>query len=224
MNKIIIPLFMTCLSVAAYAGGSAESTISKSTAAESTTSASTAEADIAAGEGLMGSCVACHGETGNSPASVFPNIAGQTKEYLLKQMLEIQHEERQAQVMQGMLDDFSETDLKHLAAYYASQQPASGAADAERVALGESIYRFGISRKSIAACTACHSPTGSGNGPAGFPALAGQWPDYTVAQLKAFRSGARHNDGEAKMMQTTTEDMNDREIEAVAAYIYGLRK
>ena len=209
MNKIILPLFMTCISVAAYAGGNAETT---------------AEANIAAGKGLTGTCVACHGETGNSPVPAFPNIAGQTKEYLLKQMLEIQHKERQAQVMQGMLDDFSETDLKHLAAYYASQKPTSGAADADRVDLGESIYRFGITRKSIAACTACHSPTGSGNGPAGFPALAGQWPDYTIEQLKAFRSGNRHNDGEAKMMQTTTEDMNDREIEAVAAYIYGLGK
>ncbi len=209
MNKIIILAFMVCSSVTAYAGENAETVT---------------EADITAGKRLTTSCVACHGEEGNSLVSAFPNIAGQTKQYLFKQMLEIQNGARSAPVMLGMLDNFSETDLKNISAYYASQKPTSGAADADLVELGESIYRFGITRKSIAACAACHSPTGSGNGPAGFPALAGQWPDYIIAQLKAFRAGDRHNDGEAEMMRTTAEDLNDREIEAVASYLYGLGK
>ena len=83
--------------------------------------------------------------------------------------------------------------------------------------------RFGVPRKNIAACTACHAPTGNGNGPAKFPALAGQWPEYTVQQLKAFQSGERHNDGDGKMMRTTALDMNEQEMQAVAAYIYGLK-
>ena len=176
-----------------------------------------------AGKTLTTICIACHGENGNSPAPGFPNIAGQTRQYLLKQLLEIQSGERPVPVMAGMLDGLSETDLANISAYYAGQPRAKGAADPALVELGEPIYRAGIARKAIAACTACHSPTGSGNGPAGFPALAGQWPDYTIAQLKAFRAGERHNDGDGKMMQMTAEDMSDKEIEAVAAYLYGLR-
>lgn len=182
-----------------------------------------AQGNAEAGKALTGACIACHGEDGNSLVGAFPNIAGQTRQYLLKQLREIQSGERPVPTMTGMLDNLSAQDLEDIAAYYASNERAYGAANAELAQLGESIYRTGIKRKSIAACTACHSPTGTGNGPAGFPALAGQWPDYTEQQLKAFRDGARHNDGDAGMMRATAEDMSDREIAAVAAYLYGLR-
>lgn len=182
-----------------------------------------AQGDATAGKALTGTCVACHSDDGNSLTGAFPNLAGQTPEYLLKQMLDIQSGARPVPVMTGMLDGLSQQDLADLAAYYAAQQQAYGAAKAELVELGEAIYRYGIKRKQIAACTGCHSPTGRGNGPAGFPALAGQWPEYVEAQLKAFRAGERHNDGDGKMMQMTAEDLNDKEIAAVAAYIYGLR-
>jgi cytochrome c553 len=76
----------------------------------------------------------------------------------------------------------------------------------------------------VAACTACHSPTGQGNALATFPRLAGQWAEYTEAQLKAFRVGERKNDGESKMMRLSAMDLNDREIAAVASYLAGLRQ
>ena len=89
---------------------------------------------------------------------------------------------------------------------------------------GEHIYRSGIARKGVAACSACHSPTGQGNDLASFPKLAGQWAEYTEAQLKAFRVGERHNDGESKMMRLSAMDLSDAEIAAVATYIAGLRQ
>ena len=182
-----------------------------------------AESNAANGKNLAVTCLACHGETGNSPASIFPNIAGQNAQYLLKQLLEIQSGQREVLTMTGILDNLSESDLSDIAAYYESQSRNRGAAKEDLVKLGESIYRAGIRRKNIAACTACHSPTGNGNGPAAFPALAGQWPEYTVAQLKNFQSGARHNDGESRMMRTTAMDMNEKEMTAVASYLYGLK-
>ena len=45
-----------------------------------------ANGDAEAGKALTGTCVACHGEDGNSLAGAFPNIAGQTEQYLLKQL------------------------------------------------------------------------------------------------------------------------------------------
>ena len=182
-----------------------------------------AEGNAAKGKDLAGTCLACHGETGNSPASMFPNIAGQNAQYLLKQLLEIQSGQRQVLTMTGTLDNLSESDLSDIAAYYESQSRNQGTAKQDFVELGESIYRAGIPRKNIAACTACHSPTGNGNGPAVFPALAGQWPEYTVTQLKNFQSGERHNDGDSQMMRTTAMDMNEKEMTAVASYLYGLR-
>ena len=181
------------------------------------------DGDAAAGKKLTAVCAACHGPDGNSPSDAFPNLAGQNTRYLAKQLTEIKSGMRAVPTMTGQLDAMSLQDFEDIAAYYASLAKAQGVAATDQVELGESIYRVGISRKNIAACSACHSPTGSGNNPAGFPALSGQWPAYTISQLKAFQAGSRHNDGDGKMMQDTAEDMNEKEMSAVAAYIYGLR-
>ena len=105
-------------------------------------------------------------KSGTALRPSFPNIAGQNAQYLLKQLLEIQSGQREVLTMTGILDDLSESDLSDIAAYYESQTRNQGAAKQDLVELGESIYRAGIPRKNIAACTACHSPTGNGNGPA----------------------------------------------------------
>jgi len=179
--------------------------------------------DADAGKGKITLCVACHGETGNSLVGSFPNLGGQSGAYLLKQLHNIKEGTREVPTMAGMLDGMSEEDLVDISAYYSNQPRATGAAKADLVQLGESIYRFGVPRKDIAACTACHAPKGGGNDAAKFPALSGQWPEYTVQQLKAFQSGARHNDGDGQMMRTTAMDMNEQEMNAVATYIYGLK-
>ena len=179
--------------------------------------------DAKQGEALTATCLACHGSNGNSLTGSFPNIAGQNEAYLYKQLVDIQTGARSAVLMTGILDGLTSQNLEDLAAYYASQTPAQGAADPALVALGESIYKAGIARKKVAACTGCHSPTGQGNGLAKFPMLAGQWAEYTEAQLMAFRSGARGNDGDGKMMRISAMDLSDAEIKAVASYIAGLR-
>ena len=181
-----------------------------------------AKGDAERGQPLTALCMACHGPDGNSIAAAFPNIAGQNAQYLLKQMQDIKSNARSAPLMTGMLTAFNDQQLEDIAAYYSQQKTNRGNADPALVELGESIYRSGIKRKKIAACSSCHSPTGSGNGPAGFPALSGQWPGYTEAQLKAFRAGERTNDGDSRMMQITTLDLSDPEIAAVSSYLYGL--
>lgn len=181
-----------------------------------------AEGDADRGQPLTALCQACHGPDGNSPAAAFPNIAGQNVQYLLKQMHDIKSNVRSAPLMTGMLAAFNDQQLEDIAAYFSKQNANLGNADPALVELGESIYRSGIKRKQIAACSSCHSPTGSGNGPAVFPALGGQWPEYTEAQLKAFRAGERTNDGDSRMMQMTSFDLSDPEIAAVASYLYGL--
>ena len=182
-----------------------------------------ADGNAANGQDLVAVCGACYGQDGNSPAGAFPSLAGQGEKYLYKQMVDIKDGRRSAVTMTGLLDGYSDQQIMDIAAYYASQQTKVGAASADLVALGEKVYRAGIARKNIAACTACHSPNGNGNRAAAFPALSGQWPEYTIAQLKAFRSGERNNDGESRMMRLTAMDLSDKEIEAVSSYIYGLK-
>lgn len=185
-------------------------------------SASHAQGDAAAGESKAAVCGSCHGVDGNSSVAANPKLAGQSTRYLIKQMHDIKSGAREVMMMTGILNNVSDQDMADIAAYYSSQEPSFGAAEAELVELGESIYRTGISSLNVAACSACHSPTASGNPQAGFPALSGQHTEYTVKQLKDFRSGARVNDGSTMPMRIVTERLTDKEIEALASYISGL--
>lgn len=181
-----------------------------------------AEGDPERGETLIATCTACHGADGNSPASAFPDLAGQNPKYTVKQLVDIKSGERDSPQMAGLLTNLDRQDFEDIAAYYAMQEPERGSAKEDLVELGEEIYRAGIARKNIAACTGCHLPQGEGNDPAAFPALAGQWPEYLEKQLKAFRVGERTNDGDGRMMRSIAMDMSDEEIEAVSSYLHGL--
>ena len=179
--------------------------------------------DIDAGRGLSAPCAACHGEDGNSTIPINPSLAGQNVRYLTRQMLLIRDRGRAAPLMAGQLDRLSDEDIANLAAFYAAQTNEVRVASAEAAGLGQSIYRGGMLKKRVAACTACHAPDGSGNAPAGFPRLSGQHIDYVVPQLKAYREGQRTTDEEyGGMMRQTVANMTDGEIEAVAKYLVGL--
>lgn len=172
-------------------------------------------------------CAACHAADGNSVQPANPVLAGQHAEYTLKQLANFKPQdgkpaERANAVMAGMVAGLSTEDMSSLAAFFEMQKPAPRAArDAGLVKLGQAIYRGGILSKNVAACTACHGPIGAGV-PAQFPRLAGQFADYTSAQLRAFRAGERANDPN-RMMRAVAEKLSDREIAAVAEYISGLR-
>jgi cytochrome c553 len=184
-------------------------------------------ADAAAGKDQSASCSACHGADGNSAVPTFPKLAGQGERYLLKQMKDIRDGARPVPTMAGQLDGKSDEDLANLAAFYASQPATGGKTDPELLALGEKVYRSGVVERKVAACTACHSPRGKGNAPAGYPALGGQHAEYIATQLKMYRKGyedetGRTNDGDIKIMRTNAFGLSDKEIEAVASYISGL--
>ena len=124
--------------------------------------------------------------------------------------------------MGGMVAGLSVEDMRDVAAYYAAQQVKPGAVkNRDALALGGKIWRGGDTSKGLPACAACHGASGAGL-PAQYPRLAGQYAEYTEAQLKAFRSGERRNDAN-KMMQAVAARMSDPEIRAVADYIAGLR-
>ncbi len=185
--------------------------------------------DAAAGEGKAVTCGACHGVDGNSAVPSFPKLAGLGEKYLLKQMQDIRDGLRPVAAMAGQVDNMSDQDLADIAAFYDDQTRTPEMADEELVELGRKVYMAGIMDRKVAACSGCHSPTGKGNGPGGFPGLAGQHADYIAAQLKMFRKGyedpsGRVNDGDSKIMRTTAFELSDLEIEAVASYASGLKQ
>ena len=182
--------------------------------------AAPAKPDPAKGEASFAACVACHGADGNSTTPTFPKLAQQHPQYVVKQLQEFKSGKRNNAVMKPFATALVDADMQNIAAWLASKPGKAGfAKDKDLVRLGEKIYRGGIADRQIAACAGCHSPNGAGI-PAQYPRLSGQHPDYTIAQLTAFRDGVRQNN--AQMTQVAAK-LNDREIRAVADYIAGLR-
>lgn len=192
-----------------------------------------AAGDAAAGEGKAGVCAACHGADGNSLAPNFPKLAGLGEKYLTKQLHDIKDGTRPVLEMTGLLDSMSDQDMADIAAFFNSKstqlsgsneltvQVGSGI-KVDGLKLGEKVYRSGNSDVGTPACTGCHSPTGLGNDPAGYPRISGQHAAYIEKQLRDFRAGNRVNDGDQKTMRQVAQYLTDAEIVALANYVAGL--
>lgn len=187
-----------------------------------------AKADPAKGKTIAETvCVACHGADGNSQVAANPILAGQVEEYLFKQLKNFKAADgkpavRNNPIMGGMVAALSDDDMRNVAAWFASQkQKPAAAKDEKLIAAGQDLWRKGEFKKGVPACAGCHGPAGAGL-PAQYPRLAGQFPEYTDAQLKAFRQGERANDPE-KMMRTIAAKLSDAEMKAVAEFAAGLR-
>ncbi len=181
-----------------------------------------AAGDPAAGQQKSATCAACHGNDGNSANAEWPKLAGQSEKYLTKQLMEFKSGDRVNATMNGMVAGLSDQDMEDLAAYYSKQTVTLGEAAPELVEQGQQLYRGGNMVTGVAACSACHGPTGAGNPEARFPLLSGQHALYLENQLKAFRAGQRANDA-GQMMRNIAAKMTDAEIQAVASYVQGLR-
>lgn len=165
-------------------------------------------------------CASCHGAGGNSAIATNPKLSGQVEAYVTKQLVDFTTPNRNQPIMTTYAKALTDDEKKNIAAYLASQKPQQGAArNKDTVEQGRKIYRGGIADKGVAACASCHGATASGI-PAKYPRLAGQHQDYTVAQLEAFKSGARSNSVE---MTTLSKRMSTEEMKAVADYIAGIK-
>ena len=188
----------------------------------------TAKPDVTKGEQVAKQvCAACHAADGNSSIAANPKLAGQIPEYLHKQLANFKPQggkkaERDNAVMAGMVATLSDSDMRNVAAYYASQKLRPAAAiSKELAAQGQKLWRGGNAATSVPACAGCHGPDGAGI-PSQFPRLSGQFAEYVEAQLKLFRAGGRANDPNG-MMRGVAARMSDQEIKAVAEYAAGLR-
>ena len=177
--------------------------------------------DPAAGKAKTAVCTACHGNGGVSTTPIWPNLAGQHAEYIVKQLHDFKDQKRTNPQMSPMTASLSNQDIEDLGAYYASLKPTVGEASPKNLDTGETLYRAGNPKAGVVACMSCHGPDGAGNPAAKYPALSGQHAEYIVSTLKAFKSETRAND-EKSIMRIIAGDMTNAEIEAVANYIQGL--
>lgn len=178
--------------------------------------------DVAArGQQIAGAvCVACHGLDGMSAVPSNPNIAGMPAQYIAKQLELFKTGTRKNAIMQGMATNLSADDMKALGIYYFAQRAKPNAISGDKglAEKGQKIYRQGIAELNVPACAGCHGGAGAGI-PAIYPRLAGQWQEYSLRALKNFSSGER----KSVQMQAISGRMREKDMQAVAEYIAGMR-
>ncbi|MDQ2916962.1 MAG: cytochrome c4 [Pseudomonadota bacterium] len=173
-------------------------------------------------------CAACHGVDGNSVVSANPNLAGQGADYITLQLMHFKAGVRVNATMQAMAATLSDADMQAIGVYFSQQKPKGLAArDPALVKLAQQLWRGGDAATDVPACAACHSPTGVGV-PRNFPRLAGQYADYTYAELKEFKAGERGADPGGKdvngrIMNAIAQKLTDEQMKAIADYAAGLR-
>lgn len=180
--------------------------------------------DAAAGKDKSAACGGCHGFDGNSPIAMYPKLAGQNEAYIAKQIKNFKADDtRKNEIMKGMAATVSDEDAADIGAYFQAQSVSQAAAfDESKIAAGRELYKGGNLQTGVPACQACHGPTGAGTAGIGFPAVGGQYVEYTLAQLKAFKAGSRSND-DKMLMRSIVEKLSEDDMVAVANYMASLK-
>lgn len=190
--------------------------------------ASAVQGDADSGKAKAAVCGACHGATGVNPNPLYPDLAGQNAQYMVKQLADFKSGARTDMMMAPMAANLSEQDMADLAAFFANQKRASEqvtvsedsaapvVAEAGNVEIvtstsAKAIYAGDVKagqEKSVM-CASCHGTDGNSLVSL-YPKLAGQSASYTAKQLANFKSGERKDPIMAGMVAALSEqDMND---------------
>lgn len=175
-----------------------------------------AAANPARGAFVARNCTACHGRDGIGGTDLAPALAGQPAEVLLKQLQDFRSGARVWQVMNAVAGALTEADLAAVSVHLAGV--ARPAAECSVTAgVPPALVTAGDSRRRLAPCIACHTPTGELGVSTLAPRLERQRNEYLVRQLELFQAGWRHNDIYGHMRNVARSLQRD-EIVALARW------
>ncbi|MHB1757408.1 MAG: c-type cytochrome [Leptospirillum sp.] len=181
-----------------------------------------------AGNGMPGNtaCMECHRlKGGGMPSIGAPRIAGQTVQYIQREITEVQKGARYGPVMAGVVQNLSARDILAVATYYSKVRSPklrdTETVSPKRVSLGKQIAHQGLWKKNIPACVICHGADGYGVPPL-FPYIAGQNRTYLMRQLIAYAFLERKDDPQG-LMRGIAKRLSPQERKAVAEYFSSLK-
>ena len=164
-------------------------------------------------------CHLCHGMEGEGSSAIYPRIAAQHKEYMIKQLSDFRDGKRQG-TMNEMAAGLSDEDIVVLAEYFSAKKPlVHKVRDSDLAAVGKYIYHKGNRYSEVPPCASCHGDNGGGTKQ--MPRLAGQHKRYVVFQLQEFNQRKRTNDN--AIMHSIASNLTELEIQAVSLYVSGMQ-
>ncbi|HUU25967.1 MAG TPA: c-type cytochrome [Methyloceanibacter sp.] len=159
-------------------------------------------------------CATCHGADGVPINKTTPVIWGQDEGYIYLQLRDFQKGARKNALMEPIVAQLERQDMYDLAAYFTKKKwPDLGQPSAS----SEVAVKADSAARSIG-CRGCHLDHFQGDGTTA--RLAGQWQEYLLSQMLAFRDGSRgNNPGMSDLMKATPED----DFEPLSKYLAGLQ-
>ena len=156
-------------------------------------------------------CLACHGEKGQSTLPDVPSLGGQQAFYVTVQLLMFRERMRVADPMNDMAKGLTDDDLRSFADIFAKlppPQPDAGAVDDARTQRAQALV---VQNR----CNFCHTPSFAGQD--NVPRIADQREDYVVKALRGYKDNSRH--GYDASMADVMAPITDEQILDLAYYI-----
>ena len=161
-------------------------------------------------------CALCHGKAGESASAVYPRLAAQDRDYMVKQLMDFRDGRRKSDTMTEMAKGLTDDVIGELANWFSSRPAAARrSGDPDLMGVGRYIFFKGNPYSGVAACASCHGEKGYGTHL--LPRLAGQHPAYIETQLKEFVKRERNNDN--AVMHSIASKLTELEVHAVAIYL-----
>ena len=171
--------------------------------------------DVGRGLAIYRECAACHMPEGwGMMSGSVPQIAGQHRNVVIKQLADIRAGNRDTVVMAPYASVESiggAQAVADVAAYIDTLEIRvdTGKGPGEELAFGERLYREN--------CTRCHGDRGEGNPEEYVPRIQSQHYHYLVRQFEWIRDGKRRNSNPEMVAQI--QSFGERETQAVLDYV-----
>jgi cytochrome c553 len=179
----------------------------------------TLKPDIKNGKEVYEVCLACHLPEGwGSKDGTFPQIAGQHRKVVIKQLADIRALNRDNPTMYPFAlpkEIGGVQALADVSEYIARlpMTPDNGVGPGKDLARGEKLYKDN--------CVKCHGEKGEGNEEKWFPLIQGQHYEYLIRQFREIKSGKRRNSNPEMVDQI--KGFSDADVEAVMDYTSRLK-
>jgi cytochrome c553 len=165
------------------------------------------------GEEAYEICSACHLPNGaGRPDGTFPQLAGQHRTVVIKQIADIREGRRDNPIMYPFAKTLTDSqELSDVSAYIQTLPIPHGngkgtGTDLER---GKQLYSDN--------CVKCHGAYGEGDAANFYPVLAGQHYKYMLRQIRDIAAGSRRN-ANPDMVKIVV-DFSDEDLQAVVDYM-----
>jgi cytochrome c553 len=169
-------------------------------------------ADLAAGKEKAELCTGCHGDGGISQTENIPSLAGQPDQFIQWQLVFFRSGTRKNELMQPIIEQLSNEDVRNLGAYFASLTPAKASTPDDNPDLSRKGAQAAVGRR----CASCHTDTFAGT--KAVARVAGQREEYLLKALHDYKSGVRAGGGMAAMADVAYP-LSEEEITALAHYL-----